>query len=115
MLRDSNAPYGNPYGVRPDELPAELDWDLHVAAHYEWEATIVWLRAGARVERASASETPEPLMAEADLERLIKETDGDRTALEARLKAFFVRPAPSYDVGTRRVLVDWDGNVQETP
>jgi hypothetical protein len=111
VLRHDTAPYGKPYGIELDDLPPGVDADIHVQAHWQWEAVIVWLRAGVRLERASASESPEPLMAEADLDRLIKGTEGDRAALELCLRTFFVPPAPSYDVGARRIVVDWDGEV----
>src|SRR5262245_4983072 len=60
-LRDPDAPYGNPYGIGPDKLPNGIDSDHHVAAHSEWEATIVWTRNGTRAERASGSNEREPL------------------------------------------------------
>lgn len=109
-LRHEDAPHGSPYGIGPDHLPPGIDADHHVAAHWDWEATIAWIRSGVRTERPSASGWPEPLMSEEDLARFAA-TGGDRGELESRLRSYFATPAPSYDVGPRRAVVDWDREV----
>lgn len=112
-LRHSDAPYGNPYGIAPEDLPPGVDVDHHVATHWDWEATLTWIRSGVRSERPSSSGWPEPLISKEDLDRIVTDHAGDRAALESKLRAFFETPPPTYEIGPRRVVVDWDRSVGE--
>lgn len=111
VLRDSQAPEGNPLPGRAREgniagVPGDVDYDWQMRGSDVRDSLVGWKRDG-EMTVYKATLAGEPMLTRTEVAAFASDGSGARSALDS-----LTRPATSYPVGEWLLETDWEGRAR---